>query len=158
MSGAGQIAALREGRSSVGAALARLSQYILSNRRYYTLWSLITLGYVGTFLAVPLLTGQVVEAITEKQSAQKIVQLSLALAAVGAVGGLLRYYSRVLVFNAARTIEYQIRQDLFAHLQRLPQSFYFGWRTGDLMSRCVNDLNSVRMLLGHPNMIVRFNR
>jgi ATP-binding cassette subfamily B multidrug efflux pump len=148
MSGAGDIAALRAGRSSVGAALARLAQYIRSNRRYYVVWSLITLGYVGTFLAVPLLTGRVVEAISESQPVEAIVQLALALAAVGVVGGLLRYYSRVLVFNAARTIEYQIRQDLFAHLQRLPQSFYFGWRTGDLMSRCVNDLNSVRMLLG----------
>lgn len=148
MSEAGQIAALRAGRSSVGAALARLSQYIQANRRYYVVWSLITLGYVGTFLAVPLLTGRVVEAITEHQPAEAIVRLCLVLAAVGVLGGLLRYYSRVLVFNAARTIEYQIRMDLFAHLQRLPQSFYFGWRTGDLMSRCVNDLNSVRMLLG----------
>jgi len=52
------------------------------------------------------------------------------------------------VFNAAREVEYEIRNDLFEHLQKLPQSFYFKWRTGDLMSRCVNDLNSVRMLLG----------
>ncbi|MEZ4291700.1 MAG: ABC transporter transmembrane domain-containing protein [Myxococcota bacterium] len=53
-----------------------------------------------------------------------------------------------MVFDAAREVEYEIRNDLFAHLQRQPQSFYFRWRTGDLMSRCVNDLNSVRMLLG----------
>jgi len=70
------------------------------------------------------------------------------LAGVGVLGGLLRYYSRVLVFNAAREIEYEVRNDLFAHLQRLPQSFFLTRRTGDLMSRCVNDLNSVRMLLG----------
>jgi len=148
VSAAGQIAEMRRGRSSVGAALARLSEYIRSNGRYYAVWSLITLGYVGTFLAVPLLTGRVVEAISAQQPADEIVRLSLVLAAVGVLGGVLRYYSRVLVFNAARTIEYQIRADLFEHLQRLPQSFYFGWRTGDLMSRCVNDLNSVRMLLG----------
>ena len=36
----------------------------------------------------------------------------------------------------------------FAHLQRQPQSFFFRWRTGDLMSRCVNDLTSVRLMLG----------
>jgi ATP-binding cassette subfamily B protein len=53
-----------------------------------------------------------------------------------------------LIFNAAREVEYEMRNDLFAHLQRLPQSFYFHWHTGDLMSRCVNDLNSVRMMLG----------
>ena len=61
---------------------------------------------------------------------------------------LVRYFSRTLVFNAAREIEYELRNDIFAHLQRLPQSFYFRWRTGDIMSRCVNDIGAVRMLLG----------
>jgi ATP-binding cassette subfamily B protein len=60
----------------------------------------------------------------------------------------LRFFTRQLVFDAAREVEYEIRNDLFDHLQHMPQSFYHGWRTGDLMSRCVNDLNSVRMLLG----------
>ena len=50
MSAADRIAAARQGRSSVGAAIARLSQYIASNRSYYGVWSVITLGYVGTFL------------------------------------------------------------------------------------------------------------
>jgi ATP-binding cassette subfamily B protein len=74
--------------------------------------------------------------------------MAIYLAAVGGLGGVLRYYSRILVFNAARQIEFELRNDLYAHLQRLPQSFFLEWRTGDLMSRCVNDLNSVRMLLG----------
>ena len=56
------------------------------------------------------------------------------------VRAVVRFDSRTLVFNAAREIEYELRNDLFAHLQRLPQSFYSGWRTGDIMSRCVNDM------------------
>ena len=60
----------------------------------------------------------------------------------------MRFFSRVQLFNAAREIEYELRNDLFAHLQRQPQSFFFRWRTGDLMSRCVNDLTSVRLMLG----------
>jgi ATP-binding cassette subfamily B protein len=148
MNGAHQIAALRYGRSSVRAAIARLAHYIASNRSYYTVWSVITLGYVGTFLAVPLLTGRTVAAIEEGRDSGEIIRIAVALAAIGTLGGLLRYFSRVLVFNAARQIEYELRNDLFAHLQRLPASFFLDWRTGDLMSRCVNDLNSVRMLLG----------
>ena len=148
MNGAHQIAALRYGRSSVRAAIARLAHYIASNRSYYTVWSVITLGYVGTFLAVPLLTGRTVAAIEEGRDSGEIMRIAVALAAIGTLGGLLRYFSRVLVFNAARQIEYELRNDLFAHLQRLPASFFLDWRTGDLMSRCVNDLNSVRMLLG----------
>ena len=148
VSSAEQIAAQRAGRSSVRAAIARLSKYIASNRTYYVIWSVITLAYVATFLIVPELTGRTVAAIEEGESDAAIVRLAVWLAGVGILSGVLRYFSRVLVFNAARQIEYEIRNDLFAHLQRLPQSFFLSWRTGDLMSRCVNDLNSVRTLLG----------
>ncbi len=41
-----------------------------------------------------------------------------------------------------------MRQDLFAHLLRLPPAWYRRNRVGDLMSRAVNDLSAVRMLLG----------
>ena len=142
MNSASQIAAQRRGRSPVGAAIARLSHYISANRTYYAVWSVLTLGYAGTFLAVPLLTGDIVEAIEAGRGEGVILRLALTLGAVAVVGGVLRYYSRVLVFNAARQVEFEIRNDLFGHLQKLPQSFYFRWRTGDLMSRCVNDLNS----------------
>ncbi len=148
MSSAEQIAAQRAGRGSVRAAIVRLSKYIASNPSYYAIWSAITLAYVATFLIVPELTGRIVGAIENGEPAEVIVRLAAWLAGFGVLGGALRYYSRVLVFNAARQIEYEVRNDLFAHLQRLPQSFFLTWRTGDLMSRCINDLNSVRMLLG----------
>lgn len=148
MSGAERISAQRAGRSSVSAAIARLSKYIGTNRRYYAIWSVITLGYVATFLIVPELTGRTIGAIEAHEPADVIIRLAVWLAGVGVLSGVLRYYSRVLVFNAAREIEYELRNDLFAHLQSLPQSFFLTWRTGDLMSRCVNDLNSVRTLLG----------
>jgi ATP-binding cassette subfamily B multidrug efflux pump len=148
MSGAERIAAQRAGRGSVRAAIARLSRYVSRNRAYYAIWSVITLGYSATFLIVPDLTGRTVTAIEEGAPAESIVRLAAWLVGIGFLSGGLRYYSRVLVFNAAREIEYEMRNDLFAHLQRLPQSFFLTWRTGDLMSRCVNDLNSVRTLLG----------
>jgi ATP-binding cassette subfamily B protein len=148
MSSAERIAAQRGGRSSARAAIARLAKYIARNRRYYAIWSVITLAYVATFLIVPKLTGRTVGAIEAGDPAASIVRLAVWLAGIGILSGVLRYYSRVLVFNAAREIEYEMRNDLFAHLQRLPQSFFLSWRTGDLMSRSVNDLNSVRTLLG----------
>ena len=148
MSGAERIAAQRAGRSSVNAAIARLAKYIARNRRYYAIWSVITLAYVATFLIVPELTGRTVGAIEAGDPDESIVRLAVWHAGIGVLSGVLRYYSRVLVFNAAREIEYEMRNDLFAHLQSLPQSFFLTWKTGDLMSRCVNDLNSVRTLLG----------
>jgi ATP-binding cassette subfamily B protein len=148
MTTAADVAALRRGKSSARAAIARLATYVRANRGYYLMWAAITLGYVAAFLATPVLTRRTVDAMEAARPAPEVLRLALLLAAVGIVGGVLRYFSRILVFNAAREIEYELRNDLFAHLQRLPQSFYFRWRTGDLMSRCVNDLNAVRMLLG----------
>jgi ATP-binding cassette subfamily B protein len=59
-----------------------------------------------------------------------------------------RTYSRALIFNAGRNVEYDLRNDLFAHLQKLPLSFYHSQRTGDLMSRVINDISAVRVMLG----------
>jgi len=148
MSSAERIAIQRAGRSSVRAAIARLSGYIARSRAYYAIWSVTMLAYVAAFLLVPELTGRTVGAITNGEPTAEIVRLATWLAVVGILGGVVRYFSRILVFNSARHIEYELRNDLFEHLQRLPQSFFLTWRTGDLMSRCVNDLNSVRMLLG----------
>jgi ATP-binding cassette subfamily B protein len=133
---------------SVRHALLRLSVYVRRNSLYYTVWAATTLAYVAGFVAVPLLVGSVVEAATEGLPADELSRRCALLFAVAIGRSVLRYFSRTLVFNAAREVEYELRNDLFAHLQRLPQSFYFHWRTGDLMSRCVNDLNSVRLLLG----------
>jgi len=131
---------------SVGHALRRLGGYVRRNLVYYAGWSVLTLAYVAGFVAVPILVGWAIAGASLGPDVVA-VRCGWLLAAVLARASL-RYFSRVLVFNAAREIEYEIRNDLFAHLQRLPQSFFSSWRTGDLMSRCVNDLNSVRMLLG----------
>lgn len=136
------------GDSPVRHALRRLSFYVVRNRWYYGVWAVLVLAYVGSFVAFPILVGQTITAAIDGAPRAELVQRCLWLIAVAVVRGVLRYFSRALVFKAGREVEYEMRNDLFAHLQRLPQSFYFEWRTGDLMSRCVNDLNAVRMLLG----------
>ena len=93
-------------------------------------------------------SGWSVKAVVEGLGAQEVVRRVLWLALVTLARAVVRYFSRTLVFNAAREIEYELRNDIFAHLERLPQSFYFRWRTGDIMSRCVNDIDAVRLLLG----------
>jgi ATP-binding cassette subfamily B protein len=130
------------------SALRRLAGYIRRNSGYYAVWVVVTLGYVAGFVAVPMLVGWSVGALAEGLGTEEVARRVGWLAAVTAVRGVLRYYSRTLVFNAARQIEYELRNDIFAHLQRLSQSFYFRWRTGDIMSRCVNDISAVRLLMG----------
>lgn len=134
--------------SPLRSALRRLGGYIGRNRGYYAIWLATTLAYVAGFVAIPLLVGHSLSLVAAEEPAARVTRSILWLTGVTIASGVVRFYSRTLVFNAAREIEYEIRNDIFSHLQRLPQSFYQRWQTGDIMSRCVNDINAVRLLLG----------
>src|SRR6204780_133112 len=62
--------------------------------------------------------------------------------------GTVRWFSRFVIFNIGRDIEYDLRNDLFQHLTTLGTDFYQNIKTGDLMSRMINDLTAVRMMVG----------
>ena len=78
----------------------------------------------------------------------KLATYAGLLLLIAAVGGYFRYQMRRIMVGASRGFEYDIRNDFFAHLERLPIAFYHENRTGDLMSRATNDLSSVRMMVG----------
>ena len=65
-----------------------------------------------------------------------------------AIKGILSFESRWILIGVSRDIEYDIRSDLLKRLLALEPEFYVRNRTGELMSRATNDLNSVRMVLG----------
>jgi ATP-binding cassette subfamily B protein len=71
----------------------------------------------------------------------------LILVAVG-LQGLFLYAMRMTLIRTSRRMEYELRNDIFDHLARLPASVYRTRKVGDLMSRATNDLDSVRDLLG----------
>ena len=78
-----------------------------------------------------------------------LVTVTAALIAGAAIGqAVVRTFSRILIFNAGRNVEYQLRQDLFWHLCRMDPAFFRRNSTGDVMSRMTNDLSAVRMLFG----------
>jgi ATP-binding cassette, subfamily B, multidrug efflux pump len=126
----------------------RLAYYMRRRKRAYAAGTVTTLLYAGLFVLFPLTVGWCVQALVDGLPREEITFRCAALVAIALARSGVRYFSRVQLFDAARDIEYELRNDLFAHLQRQPQSFFFRWRTGDLMSRCVNDLTSVRLMLG----------
>ena len=65
-----------------------------------------------------------------------------------AIKGVLSFSGRWILIGVSRDIEYDIRADLLKRLLALEPEFYVRNRTGELMSRPTNDLNSVRMVLG----------
>jgi ATP-binding cassette subfamily B protein len=72
----------------------------------------------------------------------------LALVGVIALKGIFSYFTRLILIGVSRDIEYDLRNDMLASLVRQEPEFYVRNRTGELMSRCTNDLNAVRMVLG----------
>jgi ATP-binding cassette, subfamily B, multidrug efflux pump len=77
-----------------------------------------------------------------------IVRNALLIAGFAAAQAVIRTWSRILIFNAGRNIEYRLRGDVFRHLLRLESGFYRRHPTGDVMSRLTNDLGAVRSLFG----------
>src|SRR5438067_3529692 len=73
---------------------------------------------------------------------------ALLLLAVAVTKGIFQYLTRWIVIGVSREIEFDLRNDLFRHLETLSYSYYQRTRTGDIMARATNDLNAVRMLLG----------
>ena len=67
---------------------------------------------------------------------------------VALVAGVLRYGMRELINGLSRRIEYDLRNDLFAHLMVLDAGYFGRMRTGDVMARLTNDLSAVRQAVG----------
>jgi ATP-binding cassette subfamily B protein len=78
----------------------------------------------------------------------KILYYAGLLVAVSAVKGVFLYLTRLIVIGITRYIEFDLRNDLFTHLERQPAGYFHTHRTGDIMARMTNDLSAVRMLLG----------
>ncbi|HVR19000.1 MAG TPA: ABC transporter ATP-binding protein [Polyangiaceae bacterium] len=76
------------------------------------------------------------------------ISLGVGMVAVVMFAFVVRVASRVVMFNAGRKAEYELRTELQEHLMRLGPSFYRRMSTGDIMSRATNDLVQVRLLLG----------
>jgi len=85
-----------------------------------------------------------------------LLYYSLMLIIISCVEGTFRYCMRQILIGVSRKIEYDLRNKIFSHLQNLSPSFYQRNSTGDLMSKAINDLNAVRMVLG-PGIMYSIN-
>ncbi len=128
--------------------MGRLLGYVKRYWRQYWLGGLCLLGTATLVMWIPWWIREAVRIIEHGGSLGDVTYYAMLIIAAAIVQGLVRTYSRALIFNAGRNIEYDLRNDLFAHLQKLPPAFYHTQRTGDLMSRVINDISAVRVMLG----------
>ena len=128
--------------------MRRLQQYLLRYRWRYAVGGSCLLATATLAMAVPYLLKRTIDAAGHGAPYGQIATYALWIIAIAIVQAVVRTFSRALIFNVGRDVEYDLRNDLFAHLQKLPLSFYQEQQTGDLMSRLINDVTAVRMLLG----------
>src|SRR5271156_5097997 len=102
----------------------------------------------GIWILFPQVLRRAINDLHSGVTRHKLLTYSLIIIAIALIKGLFQFLTRWVVIGISRDIEFDLRNDLFAHLERLSYSYYQRNRTGDIMARATNDLNAVRMLLG----------
>src|SRR5256884_2284021 len=128
--------------------MARLWRYVGRYSLRYLGGIACLVGATSLAMMIPRLLDRSVHAIETGADARVLLRYLGLIVSITVVQGLVRTFSRFVIFNVGRDIEYDLRNDLFPHLETLPLAFYQQRHTGDLMSRLVNDVTAVRMLLG----------
>ncbi|HXF03899.1 MAG TPA: ABC transporter ATP-binding protein [Blastocatellia bacterium] len=102
----------------------------------------------GIGLMAPRIVRDAVNDLLVAVTAEKLGRYAGLVIGIVLVQGIFLFLQRRLIVGMSRDIEYEMRNEIFAHLLRLEPSFYHQQRTGDLMSRATNDLAAVRMMVG----------
>ncbi len=126
----------------------RLLRYALRYRRQFALGLVCGVADTAIGMVAPRVLKHAVDDLAGGVTTARLGAYAALLVALAAIGGLFLFLTRQFLVGASRLIEYDLRNDFFAHLQRQPPAFYHASRTGDLMSRATSDLNAVRMMIG----------
>ena len=126
----------------------RLLGYVLRYRRSFFLGFLCVVATTSIGLAGPWVLKYAIDDLREGVTREDVRFYAQALLALAGAGGVFRFLMRRIIIGVSRDIEYDLRNDFFAHLQRLDLAYFQRHRTGDLMSRATNDLSAVRGMVG----------
>ena len=129
-------------------AVRRLFPYVLRYKRAFLLGLVCVVLTTAFQLLSPWVLKYAIDDLTAGVTRQKLALYAALLLGVALVRGAFLFLMRRIIIGSSRDIEYDIRNDVFAQLERQPLGYYQARRTGELMSRATNDLNAVRMMIG----------
>jgi ATP-binding cassette subfamily B protein len=128
--------------------LRPLLPYFKKYRLGYLIGTLCVFLNNGFWILFPIVIKYAVDDLNQGVTRQKLLRHAWTLVGLVFVRGIFQFLTRWVVIGISRDIEFDLRNDLFHHLEGLSHSYYQRNRTGDIMARATNDLNAVRMLLG----------
>jgi ATP-binding cassette subfamily B protein len=137
--------------------ILRLLPYLKPYRvRWIAMLVAALLSLVAT-VTIPLMTKAVIDGPVRHQDQHRLWVLGLAAMAVLVSEAVLWFIRRWLVSRATMGVEADIRKDLYARLQILPMAFHGKWQSGQLLSRVMNDLSTIRMFLSFGLLFLMLN-
>ena len=128
--------------------LSPLFPYLRKYQLTFWIGALCVLCNNGIWILFPLVIRRAIDDLNLGVTRHKLLTYSALLLAVAGTKAIFQFLTRWILIGVSREIEFDLRNDLFTHLERLSYSFYQRTRTGDIMARATNDLNAVRMLAG----------
>ncbi|MEZ0052215.1 ATP-binding cassette subfamily B protein [Mycobacterium sp. MAA66] len=149
--------AARPARIRGSSDLLRLLPYLRPYRGRWAGMVLTALVGLGTTVAIPLVTKAVIDGPVRHQDQHGLWVLGTAALALGLVEAVLWFIRRWLGARATVGVEADIRKDLYAQLQILPMSFHRRWQSGQLLSRVMNDLSTIRQFLSFGLLFLVLN-
>src|SRR3954468_8390567 len=114
-------------------------------------------GSTAVAIAIPLIAQRVVDGPVARHETAGLWALGALALAFGLTEAALNFYRRWAQSGSALGMETVLRNDLYAHLQRLPVAFHDGWQSGQLLSRATSDLSVIRRFLSFGLMFAMIN-
>ncbi|BBX00557.1 ABC transporter [Mycolicibacterium moriokaense] len=147
----------RPKRARPSSDLWRMLPYLMPYRvRWIAMIVIALLSLVAT-VAIPLMTKAVIDGPVRNQDQRGLWLLGAAAMGVGISEAVLWFIRRWLVSRATMGVEADIRKDLYAQLQVLPMSFHDRWPSGQLLSRIMNDLGTIRRFMSFGLIFLLLN-
>jgi ATP-binding cassette, subfamily B, bacterial len=137
--------------------ILRLLPYLLPYRVRWIAMLIAALLSLGATVSIPLLTKAVIDGPVRNQDQQQLWVLGTAASALLISEAVLWFIRRWLVARATMGVEADIRKDLYARLQILPMAFHGRWQSGQLLSRVMNDLSTIRQFLSFGLLFLLLN-
>jgi ATP-binding cassette, subfamily B, multidrug efflux pump len=128
--------------------VSHLLPYLLRYRLRMSIGLLALAGAALAAMSVPFVLGRAVDSFREEVTTERLLLFAGLVIGLQAVDSGLRFITRVFVSGSSRRIEYDLRNDVYSHIQSLDQRFFQENQTGDLMARVSNDVTTVREFLG----------
>ena len=137
--------------------LLRMLPYLMPYRARWIAMITVAVVSLAATVAVPLMTKAVIDGPVRHRDSHGLWVVGSAAVAVGVAEAVLWFIRRWLVARATMGVEADIRKDLYARLQVLPMSFHGRWQSGQLLSRIMNDLSTIRRLLSFGLVFLLLN-